>query len=45
VEEIEVRPRRADVRIDLFALAWFPYWELGIGAQVLSMPAFKVESA
>jgi hypothetical protein len=45
VEEIEVRPRRADVRIDLFALAWFPYWELGIGEQVLSMPAFKVESA
>ena len=45
VEEVEVRPRRADVRIDLFALAWFPYWELGIGEQVLSMPAFKVESA
>jgi len=45
VEEIEVRPRRADVRIDLFALAWFPYWELRIGEQVLSMPAFKVESA
>jgi len=45
VEEIEVRPRRADVRIDLFALAWFPYWELRIGEHSLSMPAFEVESA
>ena len=44
VEEVEVRPRRTDVRIDLFALAWLPYWELTIGEQVLSMPAFKAAS-
>jgi hypothetical protein len=45
VEEIEVRPRRADVRIELFALAWLPYWELSIGDQALSMPAFENASA
>ena len=45
VEDVEVRPRRADVRIDLFALAWLPHWELRIGEQVLSMPAFKYEPA
>jgi len=45
VEEIEVRPRRADVRIELFALAWLPYWELRIGDQALSMPAFESASA
>jgi DNA helicase HerA-like ATPase len=44
VEEIDVRPRRADVRIDLFALAWLPYWELRIGDRVLSMPAFEGDS-
>jgi hypothetical protein len=45
LEEVEVRPRRADVRIDLFALAWLPHWELKLGEQVLSMPAFETEPA
>ena len=45
VEEVEVRPRRADVRVDLFALAWLPHWEIRIGEQVLSLPAFEAESA
>ena len=43
LEDVEVRPRRADVRIDLFALTWLPHWEIRIGEQVLSMPAFEVE--
>ncbi|HSR33081.1 MAG TPA: DUF87 domain-containing protein [Anaerolineae bacterium] len=43
VEEIEVRPRRADVRIDLFALGWLPHWEVRVGDQLFSMPAFEVE--
>jgi hypothetical protein len=43
VEEIEVRPRRADVRINLFALAWLPHWEVKAGEQVYSMPAFQAE--
>jgi hypothetical protein len=45
VEEIEVRPRRADVRINLFALGWLPHWELAAGEQVFSMPAFKADLA
>jgi hypothetical protein len=45
VEEVEVRPRRADVRVDLFALAWLPHWELEMGEQVLSLPAFETQSA
>jgi len=43
VEEIEVRPRRADVLINLFALGWLPHWEVTVGEQMFSMPAFKVE--
>ena len=45
VEEEEVRPRRADVRIELFALAWLPRWEVVVGGQTLSMPAFQEEPA
>jgi hypothetical protein len=45
VEEIEVRPRRADVRINLFALAWVPHWEVRAGLQLLSLPAFEAEAA
>jgi hypothetical protein len=45
LEQVEVRPRRADVRINLFALAWIPRWEVTVAGQLLSMPAFKVESA
>jgi DNA helicase HerA-like ATPase len=44
LEEEEVRPRRADVQIGLFALAWVPHWELTVSGQTLSMPAFTVES-
>jgi N-acyl-D-aspartate/D-glutamate deacylase len=45
VEDVEVRPRRTDVSVDLFALAWLPHWELRIGEQVLSMPAFEEDPA
>jgi hypothetical protein len=45
IEEEQVQPRRADVRINLFALAWLPRWEVTIGGRVLSMPAFEIESA
>ncbi|MBN1956487.1 MAG: hypothetical protein JW900_15765 [Anaerolineae bacterium] len=28
LEQVEVKPRRADVRIDLLALAWTPHWRI-----------------
>jgi hypothetical protein len=43
VEEVEVRPRRADVQIDIFALAWLPRWEVRVGEQAFSMPAYEAE--
>jgi hypothetical protein len=45
VEEVEVRPRRADVQIKLFALAWIPRWEVVVAGQALTMSAYEVESA
>ena len=41
----EVRPRRTDVQVTLFALAWLPRWEVRAGGQVLLLPAFEVEPA
>jgi len=32
VEEVEtytVKPRRSDIKVELVALAWAPYWEIG----------------
>jgi hypothetical protein len=28
VDEVRITPRRADVTVDLFALAWAPHWEI-----------------
>ncbi|MGD8626583.1 MAG: hypothetical protein PVJ34_18745, partial [Anaerolineae bacterium] len=44
LEEIEVRPRRADVQLNLFALAWLPHWQVVAGGQTLSAPAFQAEA-
>ncbi|HSJ54752.1 MAG TPA: hypothetical protein VLC52_13510 [Anaerolineae bacterium] len=43
VQEIEVRPRRSDVRVDLFALAWLPHWQLGTGDEARVAPAYEAE--
>jgi hypothetical protein len=43
-EEEEVRPRRTDVQINLFALAWIPRWEVKVAGQEYSVPAFEVAS-
>jgi hypothetical protein len=43
VVEEEVKPRRSDVQISLFALAWFPRWEVEVAGQTLTVPAFQPE--
>jgi hypothetical protein len=45
MEEIQVTPRRADVRLGLFALAWLPRWEATVGGRSFSLPAAEVEPA
>ena len=44
-QPIEVRPKRSDVQVSLFALAWLPRWEMTVAGQTLSVPAFQVETA
>jgi hypothetical protein len=44
-QEEEVRPRRTDVQISLFALAWIPHWEISASGQEFSMPAHNIDPA
>ncbi len=43
-EEVAVTPRRADIEVNLFALAWVPYWymvyQTGSITQTASVPAY-----
>jgi hypothetical protein len=41
VQEIEIRPRRSDVRVNRFALAWIPRWEVSMGEQTIVLAAFE----
>jgi hypothetical protein len=41
VQEEEVRPRRTDIQVNLFALAWIPHWEVVVAGQALSLPAME----
>jgi hypothetical protein len=43
VEEVEIRPRRVDVHVKIFALGWLPHWEVRAGDEVFSVPAFEIE--
>ena len=44
VKEETVRPRRSDVRVNLFGLAWLPHWEVTVPGQPLPyhLPAFDI---
>ncbi len=43
VQQEEVRPRRTDVRVNLFGLAWLPSWEITVPGQPTPyhLPAYE----
>jgi hypothetical protein len=43
VQQEEVRPRRTDVRVNLFGLAWLPGWEITVPGQPIPyhLPAYE----
>jgi len=43
VQQEEVRPRRSDVRVNLFGLAWLPGWEITVPGQPMPyhLPAYE----
>ena len=49
IETYQVKPRRADISIDMVAVAWLPYWEIiyeGRGGRRISdrVPAWKMDA-
>jgi len=44
LEEIVIKPRRTDIEMALFALAWVPHWQIvyqvGNVTQTQTVPAF-----
>ena len=42
IQELRVTPKRADILIDIFGLAWLPYWQIGADGQPVEMAAFLV---
>jgi hypothetical protein len=43
ITEITVSPKKTDIFIDLFGVAWMPYYSVKAGGAVLELPAFAVE--
>lgn len=40
--EITVNPKKTDIFIDLFGVAWMPYYNVRVGGTLLELPAFGV---
>ena len=41
--EILLHPLKKDVLVDLFGVAWFPYYQVQIGAETRELPAYAAE--
>ncbi len=40
ITEIPVQPFKKDIRVELFGLAWYPYWLVETEGQVIELPGF-----
>jgi septal ring factor EnvC (AmiA/AmiB activator) len=43
-QPIEIRPKRSDIQVSHFSVAWAPRWEVTVAGQTLSLPALEVEA-
>ena len=43
ISEVTVSPRKTDVFVDLFGVAWVPYYVVQTGAETIDVPAFGEE--
>jgi Skp family chaperone for outer membrane proteins len=42
IQELTITPLKKDVQVELFGVAWFPYYQVESGGQVVELPAFNV---
>ena len=43
VDEIQLTPRKSDIFIDYFGIAWMPFYQVKSGEQLIELPAFGGE--
>lgn len=41
IEEAVFTPFKKDIHVDLFGVAWFPYWQVKAGEEVFELPGYK----
>jgi hypothetical protein len=41
IEEMTFKPLKKNIRVEHFAVAWFPHWQVEIGGQMSELPAYK----
>jgi hypothetical protein len=43
ITEVTVAPKKTDVFVNLFGVAWMPYYVVKTGAETIELPAFGAE--
>jgi hypothetical protein len=43
IEEVSVKPKKTDIFVDLFGVAWKPHYIVRAGGETLELPAFGAE--
>ena len=43
ITEVVIAPKKTDVFINLFGVAWLPYYQVNVGGTTLELPAFGAE--
>jgi hypothetical protein len=43
ITEVTINPKKTDVYINLFGVAWMPYYQVKTGGQTMELPAFGAE--
>ena len=41
MKEIEIAPLKKDVLIDMFGVAWMPFYVLETGSETIELPAYQ----
>ena len=43
ITEVTINPKKTDVYVNLFGVAWMPYYQVNTGDQTVELPAFGAE--
>ena len=43
INEVSIKPKKTDIYVNLFGVAWMPYYIVQAGSETLELPAFGVE--